>query len=356
MTVPNLKKLTLWYQVSSASYLGPVRFRTLWQKLGDDIGRIFGMADAQLLELKGAVTKQNLLGIREQADQYNASREFMQKQMDMAAQCGGQILTLDDPCYPQFLRKSKMCHAVIYCIGNLHPFVNYAKAVAVVGTRKAHSDSLRLAEGVAEKLARQGWVIVSGMAKGIDSAAHEGALKARGKTIAVLGCGPDVIYPSEARTLHSQIRERGLVLSEFPFGTKPEDWKLQKRNKTTVALSTAIFVVETGAKGGTMNAVRAAAEQTKPVFTVIPSWPGDFSGNQKAVHNGAVLLDTRDAAQCIATRVQSESARLVAVAREKKNHKCTDSHPESDGKRKKNIDHKQRGHASDGGACEFTKH
>ena len=285
-----LQKLALWHQVSSADYLGPIRFRTLWENLRDDIGRIFQMSDTELLKFKGAITKQNVKGIREQADRYEKSLDFMRRQLEAADKYGGQILTLDDPQYPEPLRKSKMSHAIIYCVGQVGKFARYDKAIAIVGTRKAAQQSLTTAYEVARDLAAKGWVIVSGLAKGIDSAAHKGALDAGGKTIAVVGCGPDFIYPPDSRDLYERIRADGLILSEFAFGTKPEDWKLKKRNKTTVALATAVFIVETGARGGTMNAVKSCREQHKRPCVLLPTWSCDRSGNVKAIEDGGVLV------------------------------------------------------------------
>ncbi|MCK4849701.1 MAG: DNA-protecting protein DprA [Phycisphaerae bacterium] len=309
----SISKLALWYQLSSAKFLGPVRFRKLWNELGDDLGQAFRLKDKELLKFKGAVTKQNLKGIREQADRYKESMEFMQTQMELAEACRGTILTLDDPDYPHFLRRSNQCHPILYCIGQLANFTDYKKSIAIVGSRKPASKSADLAFNVAQDLAATGWIIVSGMAKGIDACSHRGALQANGRTIAVLGCGPDVLYPVELGDLYEQIKRQGLILSEFPFGTKPEDWKLQKRNKTTVALSMGVFVVETTARGGTMNAVKACKEQKKTVFTILPSWRCKKSGNQKAAKDGAVVLQPgSDLASVIASRVVDLSAPLDA--------------------------------------------
>jgi DNA processing protein len=285
-----LEKLALWHQVSSASYLGPVRFRQLWRILGEDLGRVFSMTDEQLAELRGVGTSQSIKGIREQATRHKASLQFMREQLELAAAAGGEILTLDDPTYPQFLANSKMCHALVYCVGDVGAFVSYDKALAIVGTRSAAAQSRGVARGTAEELARKGWVIVSGMAKGIDSEAHEGALAAAGRTIAVLGCGPDVVYPRDARSLYDRIRSRGLIISEYPFGDRVSTLKLKKRNKTTVALALGAFLVESDADGGAMNAVRACKEQSKQAFTIIPGWQCKQSGNELAAKEGAVVL------------------------------------------------------------------
>lgn len=288
----NLEKLALWYQISRAKFLGPVRFRKLWQELGENIDRVFTMHDRELLKIKGAITKQNLKGIHERKNRFAESLDFMKRQVDLTAECGGGILTLDDPKYPEMLRKSTMCHPLLYYIGDVDKFTYFDKSIAIVGTREPAVESANLAYKTARDLASHGWVIVSGMAKGIDSEAHRGALDAHGKTITVLGSGPDHIYPSDGKELYERIKSKGLIVSEYPFSSKPEDWKLKKRNKTTVALSLAAFVVETSLKGGTMNAVKACKEQKKPVFTILPPWACNKSGNDKIIQDGATVLAT----------------------------------------------------------------
>lgn len=286
----NLEKFSLWYQISRVKFLGPVRFRRLLQELGENLDRIFTMRDEQLLKIKGAITKQNLKGIHERKNKFEESLDFMKRQIDLAKECGGGILTLDDPKYPKMLRNSTMCHALLYYIGDIKKFTDYERSIAIVGTRKPAVKSAELAYKTAYELAGRDWIIVSGMAKGIDSEAHRGALDAHGKTITVLGSGPDHIYPPNAKELYERIKSKGLIVSEYPFGSKPEDWKLKKRNKTTVALSLAAFIVETSLKGGTMNAVQACKEQKKPFFTILPSWPCDKSGNEKIMQDGAIVF------------------------------------------------------------------
>lgn len=288
-----LDKLTLWYQVSTAKFLGPLTFKKLWEELRGDIAHIFSMTDEELLGHNGVVTSQNLKGIREQAGKAGDARAFMSQQLELCQRAGGRIVTLDEHDYPIVIRESQMCHPILYCIGDLANFVRYDKAMAIVGTREPAHESADLARRAARELAENDWVIVSGLAKGIDSCAHSGALDAGGRTIAVLGCGPDVLYPPDSAAIYEQIKINGLVLSEFPFGVRPDDWKLKRRNRTIVAMSSAVFIMETGATDGTMNAVRACAEQAKLMFTVLPPWHCDNTGNRVSLHQGAILLDHR---------------------------------------------------------------
>jgi len=297
---PGEKKLAVWHYVSSIQYLGPIRFRKLWEFLGNDIEQIYEMTEREFLGLKGIVTPQVLNGIKKQRNKRAESENFAKEQLIRAKECGGIIVLLDDQDYPSFLHRSKMCHPILYCIGKLENFSRYDKSIAILGTRKANEDSLSIANRVAKKLARQRWIIVSGMAKGIDASAHEGALDRGGRTIAVLGSGVDMPYPSEHRSLYNRIIENNLVCSEFPFGTRTNPIRLKKRNKTIVAFSLGAFVVQTSIKGGAMNAVRACKEQRKPVFSIQPDFSigreiGDYSGNRKILATGGYPVDVSNA-------------------------------------------------------------
>jgi len=214
----------------------------------------------------------------------------MKRQLERAEKCGGTIVTLDDPLYPNFLANSNFCHAIIYCIGDLASVRGCDKVVAIVGTRYPAAESCEFARRIARELARCGWVVASGMAKGIDAEAHRGALDADGRTVAVLGCGPDVIYPRESVGLHRDIAARGLLLSEFPFGDRVDELKLKKRNKTIIATSRGIFLVESDVTGGAMNAVATCREQNKILMTILPEWPSRISGNRKAAGEDAFVV------------------------------------------------------------------
>lgn len=278
-----IEKLANWYMVSQCKYLGPVRFRELLKLLGEDIASIFSMTDERLLSIKG-ITRQVVQGIREQAESYDKWLKFAENQSQLMEKCGGGIILLDDPLYPKYLKESTMCHPILYYKGNIAKFQHYTKSIAIVGSRNASLESLTTAEKTAKELGKNGWVIVSGMALGIDSAAHKGALEAKALTMAVVGCGADIVYPSKSGDLYNQIVDNGVIISEFPFGTKVDAVWLQKRNKTIVAAAHGTFVVQTADDGGAMNAVRGCKEQKKPIFTLTPR-EGDisFSGNAKVL-------------------------------------------------------------------------
>lgn len=282
-----LDKLATWHQVSSARFLGPVRFRRLWQIFGDDIGHVFHMRDDELLQIKGVFNRQSIAGLREQNSKYQSSYDFMECQLELALTCGGTIIALGDPLYPDSLANSSFCHAILYCIGDMTLVSGCDKVVAIVGTRYPAVESCEFARRIGGELAVRGWIVASGMAMGIDAEAHRGALEAGGQTIAVLGCGPDVVYPHGSAELYKEIASRGLVLSEHPFGDRVDELKLKRRNKTIVALSRGVILVESNVDGGAMNAVAACREQKKTLITILPEWSGRFTGNLRAVSEGA---------------------------------------------------------------------
>ena len=168
-------------------------------------------------------------------------------------------------------------------------------AVAVIGARTASPEGLIAASEIAFDLARAGIVVVSGLARGIDAAAHRGALDAGGKTVAVLGTGIDRRYPPENERLQEEIESSGLVITEFPPGAPPEDWHFPKRNRVISGLSRAVVVVEARDKSGSLITARLAADQGRDVMAV----PGTIVGGR---NRGANAL-LRDGAKLVESAV-----------------------------------------------------
>src|ERR1700680_2416314 len=165
--------------------------------------------------------------------------------------------------------------------------------VAAVGGRAASEAGLRMAQRLGFELAAHGFVVVSGLARGIDGAAHRGALEAGGRTVAVLGCGIDVAYPPEHRGLADSILERrGAVLSELPLGTAPLPENFPSRNRILSGLSLGVVIVEAAEKSGSLITARMALEQNRQVFAV-PGSPlsGKTRGSNRLLREGAVLVE-----------------------------------------------------------------
>lgn len=167
-----------------------------------------------------------------------------------------------------------------------------APHIAIVGSRAATPTGLRVARTLAEGLARHGYVVVSGLALGVDGAAHEAALAAGGRTVAVLGCGIDVVYPWRHRHLASTIPGQGAILSEVPPGTAPQAWLFPLRNRIISGLSCAVIVIEATFKSGSLHTARAALDQGRDVLAV----PGDVAagrseGCHDLIRDGARLVE-----------------------------------------------------------------
>lgn len=175
------------------------------------------------------------------------------------------VITYNDPAYPQRLKALDNCPILLYYKGTLHDF-DTTPSVGVVGTRRYSALGERITKRVSYDLARSGFTIVSGLAKGIDSFSHKAALYNKSKTVAVLGCGIDVIYPSENRELTLRMHEHGLVITEFSPGTPPAAWNFPARNRIISALSDAVFVAECTLKSGTIITADHALKHQIPVY------------------------------------------------------------------------------------------
>ena len=177
------------------------------------------------------------------------------------------LLTIQDAGYPNRLRNIYDPPCLLYVRGRLPAFDDEA-SIAVVGTRSCSPYGLRSAEHFGYSLAREGALVVSGLARGIDASAHEGALRAGGITAAVLGCGPDIAYPAENARLYADILSSGVVLSEYPPGTEARSWHFPVRNRIISGLSVATLVVEAPEKSGALITAATALDQGREVFAV----------------------------------------------------------------------------------------
>ena len=200
----------------------------------------------------------------------------------------------DDPCYPANLRPLPDAPPVLIARGELIPEDKFS--VAIVGSRRATNYGLTLAKRFAQELSSHGLTIISGGARGVDTEARIGALEAGGRTLAYLGCGVDVNYPSDNRRLFDRIAQGGgAVLSEFPLGTKPEPWRFPARNRLISGSSLGVLVFESPADSGSLITAREAADQGRDVFAVPgPIDTGRNSGCHKLIQDGAKLVETVD--------------------------------------------------------------
>lgn len=215
------------------------------------------------------------------------------EELEKLFKMGIDFIDFGDPCYPEMLKNIFDPPLGIFVRGNL-PIVEQ-QAVAIVGSRKPTPYGLAVAEKLGAGLAGAGVTVVSGMARGVDTAAHRGALGAGGRTIAVLGCGVDVVYPRENKKLMEEICHRGVVVSEFPPGSPPEAWHFPVRNRIISGLSRGVVVVEAAARSGALITADMALEQGRDVMAV----PGNVSspmscGPNRLLKQGAKLVEGPD--------------------------------------------------------------
>lgn len=202
---------------------------------------------------------------------------------------GVQILAYNDAAYPQSLQNLSDKPLVLYVKGEL-PQANYA--LAIVGSRRCTEYGVRAADYFAKAMTREGIPIISGGAKGIDTAAHEACLQAGGVTVAVLGCGLDIVYPSENAKLFASIAERGALVSEYPPGVPPIAANFPARNRIIVGLSQAVLVAEAGKRSGAVITANIAADEGREVYCVPGNiFDGSSIGCHELIRTGAKLVD-----------------------------------------------------------------
>ena len=199
------------------------------------------------------------------------------------------IIYKEDSIFPEFLKNISDAPLALYCAGDIS-LLN-RDCVAVVGARKCSEYGRQVALKIGETLAKNDIVTVSGMAEGIDASAHLGALKVGGKTIAVLGSGVDVCYPKCNKNLYDRIIDEGLIISEYPLGTKPKPFYFPRRNRIISAISKAVTVVEASSGSGSLITAEIAAEQGKEIIAVPGNINSTFSlGCNKLIADGASIM------------------------------------------------------------------
>lgn len=263
--------------------LGPIKVRALIDFLGSPQS-VFEADGDQLQSVRGIGEKLRC-SILEQRGQIDPAAET-----ERAEALGIRIITPLDDEYPEALKAIHDPPLALYVRGNFLP--NDTHALGIVGSRKATHYGLNVADRMAYQLAQSGFTVVSGLARGIDTAAHTGALKAKGRTIAVLGAAIDQLTPPENAELADAIAKSGAVVSEYPLGRQADRQTFPYRNRIISGVSMGVLVVEAGAKSGSLHTADAALEQGRTVFAV----PGRIDhpaakGTNRLIKNGAKLVD-----------------------------------------------------------------
>lgn len=294
-----------WFALRLARGIGNVACKSLLEAFGT-AERVLAAGDDELADIDGVST-----GIIKALRECRTNPEI-ERELEKLSGADMQIITWNAPEYPQSLKNIFDPPPFLYVRGKLLP--GDCNAIAVVGSRRASDYGLRAANDISRELAQAGLTVISGMAAGIDSAAHRAALTAKGRTIAVLGCGADVCYPAENRRLYERIMENGAVVSEYAPGTGPDSYHFPARNRIISGLARGILVVEAGPKSGSLITARLALDQGRDVFAV----PGSIysyktKGANQLIRSGACLVETgRDIVETLGLNTASTPARAPA--------------------------------------------
>ena len=277
--------LKYWIALKSIEGIGNVTFPALVDKFGS-LPAVFSASVSDLKEIKG-ISSQTATAIANFKGWNKVKAE-----LELIKKNNVNIITYKDELYPRKLLNVYDRPPYIYVRGSLNKDdIN----IAIVGSRAASTYGKYTTEKISRDLALKGVTVVSGMARGIDSAAHRGAIAAHGRTIAILGSGLDIVYPPENKKLFADIIENGAVISEFPLGTPPRAVNFPVRNRIISGMSYGVLIVEAGEKSGSLITAKLALEQGREVFAVPGSIDSAGSrGTNKLIKQGAKLIENTD--------------------------------------------------------------
>jgi len=278
-------QLAAWLRLERTPGIGPRSAHILLAAFGSP-GAIFAAGHAALLEHLSPAQARAL-----SLPASSGTQGIIDATLAWREQPGHAVLALGEPGYPELLANIPDPPLLLYIKGRAELLA--APGLAIVGSRNASTQGKANAGAFAEALSGAGLCIVSGLALGIDAAAHEGALRARGSTVAVIGTGPDIAYPRRNRALFERIGQDGCIVSEYPIGTPPLPGNFPKRNRIISGLAAGVLVVEAAAQSGSLITARQAAEQGREVFAI----PGSIhaalaKGCHLLIREGAKLVDT----------------------------------------------------------------
>jgi DNA processing protein len=275
-----------WLALNFVPGIGSVLFRRLIDRFRS-AEAVFRAPEKELLKVEG-VSRNLILEIQKGPPEKRVRRE-----LTLLNEIGAKLITFQDELYPKRLKEIYDPPPLLYLRGEIKE--EDELAVAIVGSRKTTPYGRWMAEKISQDLSQHGITIISGMARGIDSVAHWGALSSGGRTIAVLGCGVDVIYPTENRGLSKKIIEQGALLSEFPIGTPPESGHFPRRNRIISGMAIGVVIVQAGERSGALITAGYALEQGREVFAV----PGNVGtetsrGANRLIREGAKMVESSE--------------------------------------------------------------
>ena len=289
LTLP-IEEISSWIRLSLEPGLGPAQARHLLKEIGLP-STIYATSTRGLSKfLPGQLATQ----LRQSPD--DNVQETITRTLAWLEGEEHHLVALGDPSYPASLLTIHDPPLLLYVHGGLHHLAR--PALSIVGSRSATAGGLDNARAFARHLAQEGWCIVSGLASGIDTAAHEGALQAgpdRGSTVAILGTGIDIVYPARNRALAHEIAEHGALVSEFPLGTRAIHYQFPKRNRLVAGMSRGVLVVEAAKQSGSLITARLASEMGREVFAIPGSIHSPLSrGCHALIRQGAKLVESAE--------------------------------------------------------------
>ena len=264
-----------WIWLASVEGLGPVKKFALLNKF-ETAKRIYNATEKEILKVDGMSDKivQNM--------QKAKDAKLLEKYEKYILKNDIKIINISDDNYPAKLKNIYAPPITIFAKGDIS-LLN-SKSIAIVGSREPSKYGIYVAEKFSKELSKEGITIVSGLARGIDTFAHVGALSSLGKTIAVLGSGIDIVYPKENAKYYREISEKGLIISEYIVGTAPESKNFPQRNRIISGLSDGVLVVEARKNSGTMITTDFALEQGKELYVI----PGNITSNLSVGTNNLI--------------------------------------------------------------------
>ncbi|HFC3352816.1 TPA: DNA-processing protein DprA [Neisseria gonorrhoeae] len=278
-----------WLQLAFTPYIGAESFLLLMRSFGSAQNALSAPAE----QVAPAVRHKHALEAWRNAEKRALARQAAEAALEWEMRDGCRLMLLQDEDFPEMLTQGLTAPPVLFLRGNVR--LLHKPSAAIVGSRHATPQAMRIAKDFGRALGGKGIPTVSGMASGIDTAAHQGALQAEGGTVAVWGTGIDRIYPPANKNLAYEIAEKGLIVSEFPIGTRPYAGNFPRRNRLIAALSQVTLVVEAALESGSLITAGLAAEMGREVMAVPGSIDNPHSkGCHKLIKDGAKLTECLD--------------------------------------------------------------
>jgi DNA processing protein len=272
--------------LNSVPSLGPVKSRNLLEHFGSP-REIFTAPDDELTKVAriGEIEVQNIRTMEHE--------RIAEEQYETARKTRARIIPYSHPDYPEEMKVLYAPPLILYCRGAINP--SSKRSIAIVGSRRISPYGREATIYFAQGLAGSGFTVISGLARGVDSIAHRATLDRGAKTVAVLGCGLDVVYPPENGELFDEIAEKGLIITEYPFHTPPEATNFPRRNRIIAALSGSVLITEAGKGSGALLTAKYALQQKKPLFVVPANVNTATSlGSNRMLRNGARAVLTME--------------------------------------------------------------